>query len=238
MGGIALKKCSLCLQFKPLNEFSTVKRVLSNGVQKVCPVESCKSCRNKKRRVKYQEEKNSGVRYIYRFADKNGNIIYIGKTNNLKIRIRNHLSTKGHLPKECYEKIYKIEFMVVCSDVLMDIKELYYINLYKPRFNYINKHNSPSFIISDFVSDKWIDYNDFNLYYINNINNIKLLTKDYHESDMKNVKSIFKRKRGNKYAVYIEYCDFNDKVIQKRKASFETALEADKLILDLRKIYK
>ena len=229
-----MKKCSICLEFKPLNEFSTRKRILSNGTEKICPVESCKCCRAKKKRIKYQEDKNSCVRYIYRFIDINGNIIYVGKTNNLKVRISNHLSTKGHLQKECYKEIYKIEFMVVTSDILMDIKELYYINLYKPKFNYIHKHNSPSFIISDFANDKWIDFNDYNSGEINYIRQLKPLGERY---DIVSIKSIFKRKRGDNYLVYIEYIDSNGKIIQKKKGSFKSIYDANKLISNLKNIY-
>lgn len=229
-----MKKCSTCLEFKPLSEFSAKKRTLSNGVEKVSPLSSCKSCRNEKRRLKYQEEKNICIRYIYKFIDINGNVIYIGKTNNLKTRISNHLSTKGHLPKKCYKEIYKIEFLIVSSDVLMDIKELYYINLYKPKFNSIHKYNSPSFIISDFTNDKWVNYDDFDSDEINYIKQLKSSQEDY---DIVSIRSIFKRKRGKRYLVYIEYIDSNKKIIQKKKGSFKSIYDADKLINSLKNIY-
>ena len=48
--------------------------------------------------------------YIYRFIDQDNNIIYVGKTSQaLDKRIGQHF-TKGHLPKECYKSIARIEY--------------------------------------------------------------------------------------------------------------------------------
>ena len=114
-------------------------------------------------------------------------------------------------------------------------KELYYINLYKPKFNYIKKHSSPSFIISDFSNDRWVSYDEFDLF---NTDIIKSLNRFCQEYDVKRIESIFKRKRGNKYLVYIQYVNLEGKTVQKRKASFDNVLDADRLVLDLKKTYK
>ena len=52
-----------------------------------------------------------------------------------------------------------------------------------------------------------------------------------------NIRSIFKRKRGKRYLVYIEYIDSNKKIIQKKKGSFKSIYDADKLINSLKNIY-
>jgi len=41
--------------------------------------------------------------FIYRFEDKEGKVLYVGKTiNKLNDRIKGHLSTKGFLPLEFF----------------------------------------------------------------------------------------------------------------------------------------
>ena len=39
--------------------------------------------------------------YVYRFLDKDNEIIYVGKTYNLETRLKTHFGKKGHLPEEC-----------------------------------------------------------------------------------------------------------------------------------------
>ena len=38
---------------------------------------------------------------VYRFLDKNNNIIYVGKAKNLKSRLNSH----NHLSEKCYDEI-------------------------------------------------------------------------------------------------------------------------------------
>lgn len=72
--------------------------------------------------------------YIYRFIDKNNNVIYVGKTVSMKSRMAQHF-TKGHLSKECYDNVCKIEFIEVNDEVTALMLEVGYINLHKPQFN-------------------------------------------------------------------------------------------------------
>ena len=41
--------------------------------------------------------------YVYRFLDSKGDIIYVGKTVNIDLRMQQHFGDKGHLSKECYK---------------------------------------------------------------------------------------------------------------------------------------
>src|SRR5690349_20065563 len=95
------------------------------------------------------------VFYVYRFLDKNDEIIYIGKSKNIKKRTNSHFSGFGHLPTECYRAADRIEYIEIESKIEMDIKELYYIDKIKPKYNQINKTNTPQTINFDCSDDHW-----------------------------------------------------------------------------------
>jgi excinuclease UvrABC nuclease subunit len=79
--------------------------------------------------------------YVYKFLDDNNNIIYIGKAKNLNHRIINHFGKFGHLPKECYKNISKIEYCIFNTNTDMSIFEIYMINKYRPIYNIHSKYN-------------------------------------------------------------------------------------------------
>ena len=61
--------------------------------------------------------------FVYRFLDKTGNILYVGKTVNLTRRILSH----EHLNDE----VKSIEYLECKSEADMGWKEVYYINLFR-----------------------------------------------------------------------------------------------------------
>lgn len=77
--------------------------------------------------------------YVYRFIDGNNKVIYVGKTNNLDRRFSQHFNKSGHLPKECYNSVWKMEYIKVDSELNALLLETYYINKYRPKFNRLNK---------------------------------------------------------------------------------------------------
>lgn len=94
--------------------------------------------------------------YVYRFLDKSQNVIYVGKSKqDLEIRFLGHL----HLPKECYAKVHKIQFICCDTESDMSIKEIFYINKYKSTehyfFNILDITEIPKSIEFD---DKWKMY--------------------------------------------------------------------------------
>lgn len=63
--------------------------------------------------------------YVYRFKNKEGRVIYVGKTSlPLATRFNQH----GHLPDKCYEQVERIEYTECNSAAETTVKEVYYIN--------------------------------------------------------------------------------------------------------------
>lgn len=71
---------------------------------------------------------------IYKFVDSEENILYIGKSKNIKERIYNHFSI-SHLPEECLKYLFKIEYITVESEYEMNLIEQYLISTINPKYN-------------------------------------------------------------------------------------------------------
>ena len=95
--------------------------------------------------------------YVYRFLDKDNNIIYIGKTNNLSRRMNGqHFSHRGHLVRECYIETEKIEYSQYKSSNMMSIYEIFLINKHTPRYN--QEFNYDEGIDIELPEPIWIEY--------------------------------------------------------------------------------
>ena len=79
--------------------------------------------------------------YTYRFKDKYDNTIYIGYTGQQMAERMNQHFTKGHLPKECYKSVAKIEYIKWKTKSDAQVMEVYFINKYKPKFNKQDKRS-------------------------------------------------------------------------------------------------
>ena len=79
--------------------------------------------------------------YTYRFKDIYDNTIYIGYTGQKMSERMNQHFTKGHLPKECYKSVAKIEYIKWKTKSDAQVMEVYFINKYKPRFNKQDKRS-------------------------------------------------------------------------------------------------
>ena len=72
--------------------------------------------------------------YTYRFKDINNNVIYVGFTGQTMAERMNQHFTKGHLPKECYQSVAKIEYQKYKTESDALIMETYYITKYSPKY--------------------------------------------------------------------------------------------------------
>lgn len=109
---------------------------------------------------------------VYRYVDLNGEIIYVGKTENLKKRFNQHKS------EDMYKECYKVEYIELENVADIEIYETYYINKYHPKYNLSKVYDSkPSFFIPE---------QEWKVYYINRGNDTR------HSTEIKRYEEIFK----------------------------------------------
>lgn len=74
--------------------------------------------------------------YLYRFVNVNNDIIYIGRTNDIKRRIlKEHFTDNTHLPKECYLDTQKVDYTEINYESEEVAYEAVLINHYRPKYN-------------------------------------------------------------------------------------------------------
>lgn len=75
---------------------------------------------------------------VYLFYNRNGDVIYVGKTNNLKVRISSYFWTTEESPEKIegiLNQLYRIEYRITGSDLEAIVEEFRLIDLYRPAFN-------------------------------------------------------------------------------------------------------
>jgi len=222
-----LKKCSICKEVKPIKSFGLRNRKDSNGNVYKTYNSVCKVCNSERAKQRYYDMKEKGIRFVYRLIDENNEIVYVGKTESLPTRTNQHFSKNSHLYPKVKGSKLRLQYIAMASTSLMQIREIYYINLYKPKYNTVFMNDEPSIFISDFVNDVWLDYTPSEELVIQN--------KLGYFNEFTKIKTIFKRKRNNKYYVYIEIETSKGKNKQISKGSFYNEEEANKLIDLLKK---
>ena len=91
---------------------------------------------------------------VYRFLDREGTVIYVGKAKNLKNRVQSYFKNDlSHSPKTrlLVKKIHDIKLVVVESENEALLLENNFIKQYKPRYNILLKDDKtyPWFCISN-----------------------------------------------------------------------------------------
>ena len=101
----------------------------------------------------------------YRFIDEVGKVIYVGSAKNIDRRIHSHFSKSGHLPKDCYNSVARIEVLKCESYGKALDNEIYFINSYKPEYNKRDKsRNIDSKVVKNDDEYKYLD-SKWKLYY-------------------------------------------------------------------------
>lgn len=72
---------------------------------------------------------------VYRLLDDKDNILYIGKSIQMKQRVANHLRGKSNISEECCKKIKRVEFLEFETEADMDLFEIYAISYFQPPYN-------------------------------------------------------------------------------------------------------
>ncbi|WP_312288229.1 GIY-YIG nuclease family protein [Terrisporobacter sp.] len=133
--------------------------------------------------------------YLYRFLDADGNILYIGKSINLKLRIDCHLSKVSNVPSECIDNIAAIEMLETLSQADMDFKELYYIKRYAPKYNIVFNNGDILETIDQFDNKYWEVYNPSKVGYIATLENDLKYAEKQIETYMEIFSSLLKENK-------------------------------------------
>lgn len=91
---------------------------------------------------------------VYRFLDKDRNILYIGKAIDLENRISKH----NHLPKKCYDERKTVEYIEFETIEDMNIMERALIAILKPPYNKEFKDNELTLHIEELNNLKWREF--------------------------------------------------------------------------------
>ena len=70
--------------------------------------------------------------YVYRFLNSQKEIIYVGKSKNLTHRLYSHFNNQQ---KEWMSEVSFVEVAKFQDGATMSLYELYYIDLFKPKYN-------------------------------------------------------------------------------------------------------
>ena len=101
------------------------------------------------------KQSNSINNIVYRFIDTNGEIIYVGKAENLLNRLNGH----KHLPDECYHRVARLEYCKFDSYDDLYLAEPYFIAKWKPEYNQDYKNRNYSFSIAELEDKEWKEFN-------------------------------------------------------------------------------
>lgn len=115
--------------------------------------------------------------FVYMFLDIDDNVLYIGSSIHLVVRIekQHFLSQHGNLSEECILESHKILYHQGVSSDDMKIKERYLINDLKPKYNNkLNNNNKFSFTID-------IDWKLYSIDTQSLINKREIKSKKFHQ---------------------------------------------------------
>lgn len=76
---------------------------------------------------------------VYYFLDKEGNIIYIGKSTNMYVRAMSHFNSKEHKGKKMLNDLYNVDFVCTGSELIALLLESEEIKKHKPVYNRVRK---------------------------------------------------------------------------------------------------
>jgi excinuclease UvrABC nuclease subunit len=71
---------------------------------------------------------------IYRLKDEEGNVIYVGKSSNLHVRINNHMHSRSHIAY-FVDEVKSIEWVEEPDPVYQTMLEAIFIAYHLPKYN-------------------------------------------------------------------------------------------------------
>jgi DNA polymerase-3 subunit epsilon len=139
-------KATLTL-FKLLLEKDTSKEIITTAVKK----DAKKQIEPKLIELIEASPTSTGVYYIHR---KDGTIIYIGKSKNIKKRITQHFTSDNRKSKRIQAEVVSVSYEKTGSDLIAQLKESEEIKQNKPLFNRALKKTNFSPHLTSFIDKK------------------------------------------------------------------------------------
>ena len=93
---------------------------------------------------------------IYKFLNKNNEVIYVGKAKTLKARLSAHC----HLSSKQYEEVENVKYTRFDNYNVLDFVEAYYIQRYKPKYNKTFNKSKEIYIIDKLDRKRWKYFNE------------------------------------------------------------------------------
>lgn len=93
---------------------------------------------------------------VYYFLDKAGQIIYIGKSNNMYNRAQAHFNTDIKKSKKMLNDLYNVDFVTTGSELIALLLESEEIKKHKPQYNRMRKSEEFTHCIDYFIDKKGI----------------------------------------------------------------------------------
>lgn len=91
---------------------------------------------------------------VYYFLDKDGNIIYIGKSVNMYNRAISHFNSDDKKGKQMLHELYNVDWVLTGSDLIALLLESDEIKKHKPKYNRVRKSDEFTHAIDWFRDDK------------------------------------------------------------------------------------
>lgn len=102
----------------------------------------------------YILEELPGTTGVYYLHDKNGEIIYIGKSKNIKKRVTQHFTGEQHKARQMQKEVASVTYETTGNELAALLKENQEIKQNKPKLNKALKRNIFSHALYHFTDDK------------------------------------------------------------------------------------
>ncbi len=144
---------------------------------------------------------------VYYFRDKDSNIIYIGKSNNMRLRALSHFNNKENKAKKMLNDLYDVDHVKTGSELIALLLESEEIKKHKTPYNRARRQSNFNFSIDWFVGDSFGENE-------NGIINFKIVPADESEKALVSFTNyISARERLNAwvddFALCLNYCGLN-----------------------------
>ncbi|MUP46985.1 exonuclease [Gramella sp. BOM4] len=132
---------------------------------------------------------------VYYFHDENGEIIYVGKSRNIKKRVNQHFTNENAKSREMQRKVASVSYELTGNELIALLKENQEIKQIKPRYNRALKKNVFSHALYHFTDE-------------NGYLNLKIARANKNKQNITTFSSLRSAKNSlNKWVAEYELCE-------------------------------